>query len=105
MPAHTITYPLMALTLMLWLIWSDSVRSHRPSRIVYVIRGLLFLAVAGMIVMRMLEAPALYSTGARVLVGLNAVVGLVGAGYFIRKAALRVTGPPGSSRSSTAGSR
>jgi hypothetical protein len=74
---------------MLWLIWTDSVRPQRGSRIMYALRGMVFLAVSGLLMFRVLEAPQVYTTGAKVLIAFTSAVGLLGAGYFGRKASLR----------------
>ena len=42
--------PLAALTVMLWILWSDSVRPKRPSKFVYLIRVVIFLGVSGVMV-------------------------------------------------------
>jgi hypothetical protein len=92
--SQTTTFPLLALTLMLWLIWTDSVRPQRASRIVYSIRSLLFLAISALLMFRMLENPGAYSTGAKVLMVVTGLVGVLGAGYFGRKVVVRQAGPP-----------
>lgn len=79
------TFPLLALTVMLWILWSDSIRPTRPSRIVYSIRAVLFLAMTGVLIFNMIRYSALFSTGSRILVALASVVGVIGAGYFVRK--------------------
>jgi hypothetical protein len=83
------TFPLLALTLMLWLIWSDSVRPRRPSRFVYVLRAAIFIGASGVLMFRMLESPHAYSVASKVLVAVTSLVGVLGAGIFMRKAMLR----------------
>ena len=73
-----------ALTVMLWILWSDSFR-RRPHQIVYVIRIALFLIVAGVMIVNMVRYPAFYSGGARAVTVLAVVVGIGGAAYFARK--------------------
>jgi hypothetical protein len=74
-----------ALTVMMWILWSDTLRSRRPSPILYAIRVALFLCMAGVLVLNRLRYPHLFSTSATVLVALAALVGLFGAFYFGRR--------------------
>jgi hypothetical protein len=78
-----------ALTVMLWLIWSDNVRSHRPAPILYAIRVALFVIVAGVMVVNMVRYPATFAHGARPLAIGVIAVGVLGAVYFARKLARR----------------
>jgi phosphatidylserine synthase len=78
-----------AMTVMLWIMWSDTIRRRRPSQILYVVRIALYLVVTGIIVLNMVRYPEIYSTGARIFSVLAVVVGLVGAGYFARRLVLR----------------
>jgi hypothetical protein len=72
------------LTVMLWILWSDSFRK-RPHPILYVVRIALFLIVSGVLVMTMLRQPAQFGGGARALVIAAALVGVGGAAYFARR--------------------
>jgi hypothetical protein len=74
-----------ALTVMLWLIWSDSVRSSRSPAILYAVRVALFVIVAGIFVLNRVRYPFLFSTTATVLVVIVALAGAGGAVYFARK--------------------
>lgn len=74
-----------AITVMLWLIWSDNVRPHRPAPILYALRIALFIIVAGVMVLNMVRHPASFAHGARPLAILTIVVGIFGAYYFARK--------------------
>lgn len=78
-----------AMTVMLWIMWSDTIRRRRPSQILYVVRIALYLVVTGIIVLNMVRYPEIYSAGARIFSVLAVVVGLVGAGYFARRLVLR----------------
>ncbi len=78
-----------AITVMLWLIWSDNVRPHRPAPILYALRVALFIIVAGVMVLNMVRHPASFAHGARPLAVLAIAVGLFGAWYFARKLARR----------------
>ena len=77
------------ITVMLWLIWSDNVRTHRPAPILYAIRVALFIIVAGVMVVNMVRYPATFAYGARPLAIIAVAVGIFGAYYFARKVARR----------------
>jgi hypothetical protein len=79
-----------ALTVMLWLIWSDTIRSSRSPAVLYAVRVALFVIVAGILVLNRVRYPFLFSTTATVLVVLVALVGAGGAVYFARKLVRRV---------------
>lgn len=74
-----------ALTLMLWILWSDSLRSRRPTPILYAMRVALYLIVTGVLLLNLIRYPRMFSGGARVLAVVAALVGLFGAFYFGRK--------------------
>jgi hypothetical protein len=74
-----------ALTIMLWLIWSDSVRSVRTPAVLYALRVALFIIVAGIFVLNRVRYPFFFSPMATVLVVAVALVGAGGAFYFARK--------------------
>jgi hypothetical protein len=78
-----------AITVMLWIMWSDTLRAKRPSQILYTVRIALFLIISGILVTNMVRYPASFAGGARGLVITAAVVGLCGAGYFARRLVLR----------------
>ena len=78
-------YAIAAITLMLWIVWSDTIRSRRPSPVLYATRVVIFLAMSFMLVFNMVRYPSLFSSSARVLVIVAAGIGLFGAGYFGRK--------------------
>ena len=78
-----------SITVMLWIIWSDTIRAHRPSPILYAVRIALFIIVAGVLVLNMVRRPDLFHGGARWLTIVAAGVGLLGAGYFGRRLVLR----------------
>lgn len=77
------------ITIMLWLIWSDNVRPHRPQPILYAVRIALFIIVSGVMVVNMVRYPATFGQGARPLAIAAVAVGLFGAYYFARKMARR----------------
>jgi hypothetical protein len=74
-----------ALTVMLWLIWSDTIRPVRGPAVLYALRVALFVIVAGILVLNRVRYPFLFSTTATVLVVLVAMVGAGGAVYFARR--------------------
>jgi len=61
------------------------VRPRKPSRVVYAIRAVLFLAMTGVLLFNMFRYAPLFSNSSRLLVVLASIVGVIGAGYFIRK--------------------
>jgi hypothetical protein len=74
-----------ALTVMLWILWSDSIRSRRPSQVLYAMRVALYLIVSGVLILNMVRYPFYFSTSARILVTIAVLVGIFGAGYFARR--------------------
>jgi hypothetical protein len=76
-----------ALTVMLWILWSDSVRrrGRRPPTVLYATRIGLYLAMSGVLLVNLGRYPALYSNSSRALVLVTATVGVLGAAYFGRK--------------------
>jgi hypothetical protein len=80
---------IMAITVMLWIIWSDTIRARRPLPILYAMRIALYLIVAGIMIVTLVRNPEAFSGGARVVTILAILVGFVGAGYFGRRMVLR----------------
>jgi hypothetical protein len=75
-----------ALTVMLWLIWSDTIRvAGRTPAVLYAVRVALFVIVAGILVLNRVRYPFLFSPTATVLVVAVAIVGAGGAVYFARR--------------------
>jgi len=74
-----------ALTVMLWLIWSDTIRTARSPAVLYAVRVALFIIVAGILVLNRIRYPFLFSATATVLVVIVAIVGAGGAVYFARR--------------------
>ena len=81
---------LAAITVMLWIIWSDTIRKQRSSAILYAVRIALYIIVSGIVVLNMFRYPRLFDMTARVLVVITAIVGLFGAGYFTRRLVRRL---------------
>lgn len=76
---------LATITVMLWILWSDSIRKRRPGAILYSLRIALFIIVSGTIVVNMIRYPEVFDTPSRTFSIVAVIVGLVGAGYFFRK--------------------
>lgn len=78
-----------ALTVMLWILWSDTLRSRRPTPILYAVRIALYLIMAGVLVLNRVRYPHLFSRSATVLVVFAACVAVIGAVYFARRLVTR----------------
>jgi hypothetical protein len=76
---------LAALTVMLWILWSDSMRKRRPSQVLYAMRIALYLIVAGILILNLVRSPQFFGGGAKVVTVVAAAVGIFGAVYFGRK--------------------
>jgi hypothetical protein len=81
---------LAAITVMLWLLWSDSLRARKPAPILYAIRIALFLITSFVLLLNIIRYPDVFAGTARVLAVLAVVVGLLGAGYFGRRLVRKV---------------
>jgi hypothetical protein len=82
-----------SITVMLWILWSDTVRARKPSPILYAMRVALYLIVAGVLILNMVRYPWLFLGPTKALAMAAAVIGVFGAGYFavrlVRKGNLR----------------
>jgi hypothetical protein len=81
---------LATLTVMLWILWSDTLRARRPAPILYAVRIALFLVASGIMVLNMVRYPELFRGGTRGLAIAAVMVGIVGAVYFGRRLVRRV---------------
>ncbi|HVT45212.1 MAG TPA: hypothetical protein VMT00_12585 [Thermoanaerobaculia bacterium] len=81
-----VTFPLAALTLMLWIIWSDSVRPRKPGRLMYSIRVVLYLATAAALLYNSYLMRARTTNTVTVLIVITVLTGIGGAAYFARLA-------------------
>lgn len=81
---------LMAMTVMLWIIWSDTLRARRPTPILYAVRIALFLIVTGLLVLNLFRYPHVFAGSARVLTVVAVLIGVGGAAYFTRRLVRRV---------------
>ena len=82
---NPVAMALAVITVMLWILWSDSLRSRRPTPILYAIRIALFLIVSGILVLNMVRYPAYFGGTGRVIGVIAVLIGVFGAGYFARK--------------------
>ena len=73
------------MTVMLWILWSDTVRKRRPSQILYTVRIGLYLVVSFVLILNLVRYPKIFDTTDTVMTILAAVIGIVGAGYFAKK--------------------
>lgn len=80
---------ILAITVMLWILWSDTLRARRPMPILYAMRIALYLIVTGILILNMVRYPYMFAGTTRVIVIVAVLVGLVGAGYFTRRLVLR----------------
>jgi hypothetical protein len=78
-----------AMTVMLWILWSDSLRSRRPSPVIYTVRIALYLTAAGVLILNRVRYPALYTRSATIVTLVAVVVGVLGAVFFARKLVAR----------------
>lgn len=78
-------FAIAALTVMLWIIWSDSLRARRPTPIIYALRIALYLIASGILILNMFRYPEQFNTTARGVSIAAAVVGVGGAAYFARR--------------------
>lgn len=79
-----------AITIMLWIIWSDTLRPQRPSQILFTMRIALFLVVSGIFILNLVRYPRMFTGTAYGLAIAASAVGLGGAAYFARRLVKRV---------------
>jgi len=73
------------MTVMLWILWSDTIRARRPSQILYTVRIGLYLVVSFVLILNLVRYPRLFDTTDKVMTILAAAIGILGAGYFAKK--------------------
>ena len=78
-------FAIATITVMLWIMWSDTLRARKPSPILYTVRIALFLVVAGVLIHNLVRFPHVFDSSARGLTIVAAIIGVVGAGYFARR--------------------
>jgi hypothetical protein len=88
-------FPLAAMTLMLWILWNDSIRpASRSHTLVYVIRAVIFVGVTVATLHNFIVHYEAYTAAATALVILASIVGVGGSIYLIRKAIIIWRGGP-----------
>lgn len=78
--------PVAALTVMLWLLWSDSIRKRASSSLVYALRAGLYLSATAVMLFNLISRPIAFMYGGRTFAIVAVIVGLLGAVVFGRKA-------------------
>ena len=78
--------PVAALTVMLWLLWSDSIRKRASSSLVYALRAGLYLSATAVMLFNLISRPIAFTYGGRTFAIVAVIVGLLGAVVFGRKA-------------------
>lgn len=73
------------MTVMLWILWSDTIRKRRPSQILYTVRIGLYLVVSFVLILNLVRYPKIFDTTDMVMTILAAGIGILGAGYFAKK--------------------
>ena len=73
---------IVAITLMLWILWRDTIRPSRPSQVLYTMRIGLYLVMSGIFILNVVRYPAMFAGFARVLALVAALIGVLGAIYF-----------------------
>jgi hypothetical protein len=81
---------LATLTVMLWILWSDTLRARKPAPILYVVRIALFLVASGILILNMVRYPGLFRGGTLGIAIAAVVIGIIGAVYFGRRLVRRV---------------
>ena len=74
-----------AIVVMLWLLWSDSVRSRKPTPVLYAVRIALYLIMSGVLLVNLIRYPDVFAGTTRALTITAVLIGLLGAGYFAKR--------------------
>ena len=77
--------PLAALVVMLWILWSDSLRKQRQHRIFYFVRVALYISMAVVIVHNLVRYPETFNPWARFIAVIATAVAAGGAVFFTRR--------------------
>lgn len=83
-------FAIAALTVMLWILWSDTVRPRRASQLLYAVRVGLYLVVSGILILNRVRYPRYFSGGATAAVVITVAVGVFGAFWFGRRLVRRI---------------
>lgn len=86
---NPILMALAALTVMLWIMWSDTIRGRKPTPILYALRVALYLIVSGILILNLVRYPDVFRGSARFIAIAAVIVGMIGAGYFARRLTTR----------------
>jgi hypothetical protein len=78
------------MTVMLWIMWSDTIRARKPSPVLYATRIAFYLIASGVLVLNLVRYPHLFGGSARVFAIMAVCVGVAGAAYFARRLTRRV---------------
>jgi hypothetical protein len=78
-----------AITLMLWILWRESLRPSRRTPVLYALRIALYLIVSGILILNRVRYPSQFTRGDTLLVIVAVVIGLFGASYFARRLSRR----------------
>ncbi|HEY0593458.1 MAG TPA: hypothetical protein VGF40_16920 [Thermoanaerobaculia bacterium] len=79
-------FPIAAITLMLWLMWSESLRARTRLPAAHLFRALLYLGISGVMIFNGWRYRHALETANFVLLAAAALVGLIGAVFFAKKA-------------------
>lgn len=82
-------FPIAAITLMLWLLWSESLRPRTRLRSAQLFRALLYLGISFVMLFNGWRYRHALETANFVLLGAAAIVGIIGAVFFAKKATRR----------------
>lgn len=85
MAEYNTLLPLAILTVMMFLIWSDSIRPRGAHPIAYGARALLFVGATAILLYNRIRFPHLYTGAATLFIAIAVLVGIGGAIYFGRK--------------------
>lgn len=86
---HPAAMAIAAIIVMLWLLWSDTIRGRRPTPMLYALRIALYLIVSFVLILNLIRYPQMFAGNTRAIVIVAILVGLLGAGYFARRLVLR----------------
>lgn len=86
---NPVAMAIAAITVMLWILWSDTIRSKRPAPILYAVRIGLYLVVSGILILNLVRYPHAFAGSAKAIAIGAVIVGVFGAGYFARRLVLR----------------
>jgi hypothetical protein len=74
-----------AITVMLWILWSDTLRHRRPTIPVYALRITAYLGTSAVLVFNMISYPNYRHGGNAAIMIFAALIGVAGALYFLRR--------------------